>query len=39
MIHKKGTALEQLVQLLLLECLNLFHIAFLTLSLDVDQDK
>ena len=38
MIHKRSTALEGSVKNILLEGLNRFHGANLTLSSDVDQD-
>ena len=38
MIHKSSTALERSVKNILLEHLNRFHGANLTLSSDVDQD-
>ena len=38
MIHKRNTALERSVKNILLEGLNRFHNANLTLSLDVDRD-
>ena len=37
-IHKSNTALERSVKNILLEGLNRFHGANLTLSSDVDQD-
>ena len=38
MIHKRTTALERSVKILLLEGLNRFNGANLTLNSDVDQD-
>ena len=38
MIHKRSTALERSVKILLLEGLNRFNGANLTLNSDVDQD-
>ena len=38
MIHKRTTALERSVKILLLEGLNRFNGADLTLNSDVDQD-
>ena len=38
MIHKRSTALEQSVKIILLEGLNRFHGANLTLCSDVDKD-
>ena len=38
MIHKRSTALERSIKDILLEGLNRFHGANLTLNLDVDQD-
>ena len=38
MIHKRSTALKRSVKIILLEGLNQFHGANLTLSSDVDQD-
>ena len=38
MIHKRSTALEQSVKNILLEGLNQFHGAYLTLGSNIDQD-